>query len=150
MKKIVLAVLSLELIALGTVRAQAPTGAIVGVVTDPTGAVVPSVSVVVTNKETGLKRALATGAGGDYSAPVLLAGVYEVTGEAPGFQRLAREAIVEAGSTTTVNLTLQLGSSTQTVTVDAASPQIRYDTHEVGGVVTRPQIEGLPLNGRSF
>ncbi len=150
MKKIVLAVLSLELIALGTVRAQAPTGAIVGVVTDPTGAVVPSVSVVVTNKETGLKRALATGAGGDYSAPVLLAGVYEVTGEAPGFQRLAREAIVEAGSTTTVNLTMQLGSSTQTVTVDAASPQIRYDTHEVGGVVTRPQIEGLPLNGRSF
>jgi hypothetical protein len=150
LKKIVLAVLSLKLIALGAVNAQAPTGAIVGVVNDPTGAVIPTALVVVTNKETGLKRACATGAGGDYSAPALLAGVYEVNAEAPGFQRLAREAIVEAGSTTTVNLTMQLGSSTQTVTVDAASPQIRYDTHEVGGVVTRLQIEGLPLNGRGF
>src|SRR5216684_3936467 len=150
MKKIALAVLSLELIALGAVRAQAPTGAIAGVVTDPTGAVIPSARVVITNNETGLKRALATGAGGDYSAPALLAGVYEVTAEAPGFQRLARVAIIEAGSTTTVNLTMQLGATSETVTVDAASPQIRYDTNGVGGVVTRPQIEGLPLNGRSF
>jgi len=84
------------------------------------------------------------------AAPALLAAVYEVTAEAPEFRQLLREAIVEAGSTTTVNLTLQLGSSTQTVTVDATSPQIRYDTNEVGGVVTRQQIEGLPLNGRSF
>jgi Carboxypeptidase regulatory-like domain len=149
-KKIVLAVLSLELIALGTVRAQAATGAIAGIVTDPTGAPIPSARVVVTNKETGLKRALATGAEGDYSAPALLPGVYEVSAEAPGFQRLLREAIVEAGNTTTVNLTLRLGSSNQTANVDAASPQIRYDTNEVGGVVTRPQVEGLPLNGRSF
>jgi len=149
-KKIVLAVLSLELIALGTVRAQAPGGAIAGVVADPTGAAIPSARVVVTNKETGLKRALATGAEGDYSAPALLAGVYQVTAEAPGFQRLLREAIIEAGSTTTVNLTMQLGATTDTITVDAASPQIRYDSHEIGGVVTRSQIEGLPLNGRSF
>ena len=70
--------------------------------------------------------------------------------EAPGFQRLVREALVETGSTTTVNLAMQLGPTTETVTIDAASPQMRYDAHEVGGVVTRPQIEGLPLNGRSF
>src|SRR5216684_4467491 len=150
MKKIALAVLSLELIALGAVRAQAPTGAIAGVVTDPTGAVIPSARVVITNNETGLKRALATGAGGDYSAPALLAGVYEVTAEAPGFQRLARVAIIEAGSTTTVNLTMQLGATSETVTVDAASPQIRYDTNGVGGVVTRPQIEGCPSMGVAF
>ena len=150
MKKIVLAVLSLELIALGAGHAQAPTGTIAGVVTDPAGAVILSARVVVTNKETALKRALATGAGGDYSAPALPAGVYEVIAEAPGFERFRREVLIEAGTTTTVNFAMQLGPSTQTVTVDAASPQIRYDTHEVGGVVTRPQIEGLPLNGRSF
>lgn len=150
MKKIVLAVLSLELIALGAGHAQAPTGTIAGVVSDPAGAVILSARVVVTNKETGLKRALATGAGGDYSAPALPAGVYEVIAEAPGFERLRREVLIEAGTTTTVNFAMQLGPSTQTVTVDAASPQIRYDTDEVGGVVTHPQIEGLPLNGRSF
>jgi hypothetical protein len=149
-KKNFLLALSLELISLGTVHAQAPTGSIAGVVTDPTGAAIPSARVVITNKETGLKRALVTGAEGDYSEPALPARVYEVTAEAPGFQRLVREVIVEAGTTTTVNLTMQLGAATETVTVDSASPQIRYDAHEVSGVVTRPQIEGLPLNGRSF
>ncbi len=109
MKKIVLAVLSLELIALGAVRAQAPTGAIAGVVTDPTGAAIPGARIVVTNKQTAAQRTLVTTNEGDYSAPVLLAGVYEVTAEAPGFHRLAREATIEAGSTTTVNLTMQLG-----------------------------------------
>src|SRR5574337_1052402 len=76
MKKIVLAILSLQLIAIATVHAQAPAGAIAGVVTDPTGAAIPGAHVVVANKETGLKRALVTGAEGDYSAPALLAGVY--------------------------------------------------------------------------
>lgn len=142
--------LSLGLIALGTLHAQAPTGAIAGLVTDPTGAAIPGARLVITNKEMGLERALVTGAEGDYSEPALLAGDYEVAAEVPGFQRLVRKVIVEAGTTTTVNLTTQLGPSTQTVTVDAASPQIRYDTQEVGGAVRRPQIEGLPLNGRSF
>ncbi len=151
MKRTTLIALSLvEFIALGTVHAQAPTGAIAGVVTDATGAAIPRARVVITNKETGLKRTLVTADAGDYSAPALLPGMYEVTAEAPGFQRLAREATIEAGSTTTVTLTLQLGATTETVTVDAASPQIRYDAHEVSGVVTRPEIEGLPLNGRSF
>jgi hypothetical protein len=144
------AVFAWALITLGSVYAQAPTGAIAGIVSDPTGSAIPDARMLVTNKQTGAQRALVTTNEGDYAAPALLAGVYEVTAEAPGFQRLAREAIIEAGSTTTVNLTMQVGPSTQTVTVDAASPQIRYDTHEVAGVVTRPQVEGLPLNGRSF
>ena len=143
-------VVALGLVALGTAAAQAPTGAVAGVVTDPAGAVMPSVRIVISNKDTGLKRTVVTTDAGDYSAPALLASVYEVTAEAPGFQRLAREAIVEAGSTTTVNLTMQVGATTESVTVEGAAPQIRYDTHEVGGVVTRSQIESLPLNGRSF
>ena len=77
---------------------------------------------MVTNKLTGAQRALVTTDEGDYSVPALLAGVYEVAAEAPGFQRLTREAIIEAGGTTTVNLTMQLGATRDTVTVDAASP----------------------------
>ncbi|HJY87157.1 MAG TPA: carboxypeptidase-like regulatory domain-containing protein, partial [Candidatus Acidoferrales bacterium] len=144
------AVFAWGLITLGSVHAQAPTGTIAGRVLDPSGAAIPGARILVTNKQTGAQRVLLATNEGDYSAPALLVGVYEVTVEAPGFQRLAREAIIETGSTTTVNLTMQLGATTYTVSVDAASPQIRYDTHEVGGVVTRPQIEGLPLNGRSF
>ena len=142
--------LVLELIAFGSVYGQAPTGAVAGLVTDPTGAAISGARIVVMNKQTGAQRALVTTNEGDYSAPGLLAGVYEVTGEAPGFQRLVREAIIEAGSTTTVDLTMQVGPATDSVTVEGASPQMRYDTYGVGGVVTHTQIQGLPLNGRSF
>jgi carboxypeptidase family protein len=138
------------LIGLVSLHAQAPTGAIGGVVSDPTGSVIPGTRILVTNKQTGAQRTLVTTNEGDYSVPALLAGVYEVTAEAAGFQRLVREALVETGSTTTVNLAMQLGPTAETATVEGASPQIRYDSQEVGGVVTRPQIEGLPLNGRSF
>jgi Carboxypeptidase regulatory-like domain len=74
MKRIVLAVLSMELIALGAVRAQAPIGAIAGHALDPTGAAISGARVIVTNKETQASRDLVTAAEGDYSAPALLAG----------------------------------------------------------------------------
>ena len=150
MKNPILLLLAFALGTPGIVCAQVPTGAITGFVTDSTGARIPGANVIITNKETGLKRALVTSDVGDYSAPVLLPGLYEVAAEAAGFKRLAREATVEAGSTTTVNLAMQVGPATENLTVEGTSPQIRYESHEVDGMVTRPQIEGLPLNGRNF
>ena len=70
--------------------------------------------------------------------------------EAPGFQRMVRQAIVEAGTTTTADFTLRVGDTKDSVTVDGASPQMHYDSHTVGGVVTHSQIQDLPLNGRNF
>src|SRR5215469_5788133 len=105
---------------------------------------------MVTNKQTSTQRTIVTSDDGDYSVPALLAGVYEVTGEAPGFDRLPQEAIIEAGSTTTVDLIMQVGAVTESVTVDAAMPQMHYDSHAISGVVTHSQIEGLPLNARNF
>ncbi len=130
--------------------AQVPTGTIAGLVTDPSGSAIPNARVTILNQETGLTRAVETQAGGDYSLPALPAGLYRVTSEAEGFKLLSREATVEAGTTTTVNLAMQVGSTAETITVEGAAPQIRYDSHQVGGVVTRSQIEGLPLNGRNF
>jgi hypothetical protein len=150
MKNSILLLLVLELIMTGIVCAQVPTGAITGFVTDSTGARLPGASVIITNKETGLKRAVVTSNVGDYSAAVLLPGLYEVAAEAAGFKRLAREATVEAGSTSTVNLSMQIGPGSENLTVEGASPQIRYESHEVDGIITRPQVEGIPLNGRSF
>ena len=69
---------------------------------------------------------------------------------ATGFKRLVREATVEAGSTTTVKLLCRSVWPLKIVTVEGASPQIHYESHEVDGMVTRPQIEGLPVNGRNF
>ena len=130
--------------------AQAPTGTIAGLITDPTGAAIYQVRVVVNNTATGLNRTATTSSEGTYSTSSLPAGAYEVSAEAPGFSKLTRTATVEAGTTTTVNLDMQVGATSDSITVDDASPQIQYDSPQVGGVVHREQIQELPLNGRSF
>ncbi len=137
-------------LALGSAHAQTPTGTIAGVVIDQTGAALADARVDIVNRHTGQRRTLVTFADGHYSAAALPAGLYQVTVEAVAFKRLEREATVEAGTTTTVDLTLEVGAMTERVTVAGAQPLIRRDHHEVGGLVTRDQIEALPLNGRNF
>jgi sarcosine oxidase gamma subunit len=130
--------------------AQAPIGTVAGTVSDDSGAVVSNAAVTVTNVETGLKRELKSDNQGQFAAPALPAGRYEVRAQSAGFRQTLREATVVVGSTTTVDLKLQLGAVTETVTVAAANSQIAYDAHKVDGVIGRTQIEALPLNGRSF
>jgi hypothetical protein len=128
--------------------AQVPTGTIAGVVTDASGAVVAKCRVEILNKETGARRALETTPTGAFSASALPAGAYEVSARMPGFREISATALVEAGSTTTVNLTLQVGRVNDSVTVAAVAPQLNYESNMVQGVVHRQQIEALPLNGR--
>ena len=157
MRTSLLTLLVLACLPPGTAEAQAPTGAIAGVVRDSSGAVIQSARVVVTNKDTGFARPVTT-ASGVYSAPALPVGAYDVTAEAPGFQPWKKQVTVEAGSTTTVNiilLSIRTSDSavvrTETVTVRGAeAPQMHYGTSALGNVVTRLQIEGLPVNGRGL
>ena len=131
--------------------AQVPTGALAGAVTDATGAVVPNAVVTLTNKETGATRTVESNSEGFYSAPSLPAGEYEMKVVAKGFSALLRTATVQTGSTTTVNLSLQVGQTNEIVTVTGATATtINYESNTVQGVVTRQQIDSLPLNGRSF
>jgi hypothetical protein len=129
---------------------QAPVGAIYGVVRDPSGAALAAAEVKVKSVVTGLERTSSSSAQGDYDFPSLPVGEYEVTVEASGFKRAMRRAIVEAGRTTTTEFSLDIGDVTESVTVDASTPLVQYDSHTVGGVVTQEEIDGLPLNGRSF
>src|SRR5437016_6722116 len=140
----------LTFVILGSARAQTPTGVISGVVTDPAGARVGGARVTIVNLDIGLRRSLTTSTEGDFTAVALPAGTYQLTAEATGFHRLERTTVVEAGTTTTVNLSLQIGDVSEQVTVDDAAPLINYEQHQVGGVVSRKQIENLPLNGRNF
>jgi hypothetical protein len=130
--------------------AQAPTGTIAGVVTDESGAVVPIAPVTVMNKDTGAVRSVLTGPDGSFSVPALPAGTYEVKVAAKGFNTVVRPATVETGGTTTVDLKLQVGTTQNVVTVEAASAQMEYEHHSIEGVITQEKIEDLPLNGRSF
>ena len=138
------------LISATLLTAQAPTGTISGTISDETGAVVPNAKVVVTNKASGAVRELTSGGDGVFSAPSLPAGEYDVRTEASGFRSMLRPAIVETGTTTTVNMQMQIGTSKDVVTVEGAAANITYDSYAVQGVVTRKQIQDLPLNGRSF
>jgi carboxypeptidase family protein len=130
--------------------AQAPVGSITGSVSDTTAGVMQGVTVTVTNKETGLERQTVTSAEGIYSAASLPAGNYSVKATAEGFRTVLQSATIQAGQVTTVDLVMDIGSTTEVVRVESEAAQINFDSHSISGVITRQRIEDLPLNGRDF
>jgi hypothetical protein len=134
----------------GAAYAQSPTGTITGLVTDSSSAVVAHAPLFLRSRETGQTRTITTSSDGHYHATMLLPGTYLLAVEASGFKRAERTATVEAGTTTTVDFTLEVGDLAEIVTVSGVEPLVRADHHQVAGVITRGQIEALPLNGRNF
>src|SRR5207302_242243 len=148
---IVIALIGLIVLGNCTVLAQGFTAAITGTVTDTSGAAVPGAAVTVKHLETGLTRAVQADASGNYSVPSLPVGEYELTAEKMGFQREVRRGInLLVAQEAVVNLTLQVGSIVQQVTVTEAAPLINTTTTSTSGVISEQQIKELPLNGRSF
>jgi hypothetical protein len=141
--------LILVLMSVGSLRAQAPTGTIAGVVTDSSNTFVAAAHVSIVNRATSETRTRTTDADGRFSADALPPGLYGVTAEVTGFKSPQRDAKVDAGTITTANLVLK-PEVTQTIVVDGAVPLLRHDQHQVSGVITREQIENVPLNGRNF
>jgi hypothetical protein len=133
------------------VFAQKYTGTITGVVADSQGAVVPSASVAITNQATGASRSATTNSSGVYVVPELEVGTYMVTITAPGFkEHVAKNVELNTSSTATVNATLQVGSTTDQVTVEGSTVQVETATGAVGNVVEGNEVRELPLNGRNF
>ncbi len=131
--------------------AQAPVGTISGTITDPSGAVIKDAPIIVRNKATGVERRTKSEDDGTYSAPALPAGQYEVQVQMQGFRTLLREVTVTVGSIIKLDLAMEIGQTTEIVTIEAAgAAQINYESHSVDGVITRRKIQELPLNGRSF
>jgi hypothetical protein len=135
---------------LGMASGQLPTGTIAGVVRDPSGAAASGTQVTVVNLATRIVRTQTTSEQGDYSFPALVPGEYEITVRMERFLSLKRAASVEAGAITTADFDLRLGDVKESVTIEATSPQIQYDSHSVGGAITGTEIQNLPLNGRNF
>lgn len=121
-----------------------------GVVTDPTGATVPAASVTGTQIETGTQYHSVSTADGRYSLLQLLAGTYRIDVEAPGFKKFVRQPItVEADQQVGINITLQVGAVSETVTVNASGPLLNTENASQGQVINMRDVENLPLNGRS-
>jgi len=131
--------------------AQGFTATVTGTVTDSSGAVLPGTMVTLRHLETGLTRAAETDAGGNYTIASLPVGEYELTAEKTGFQREVRRGItLVVAQEAQVNVSLQVGSIVQQVTVTEAAPLVNTTTTSTSGVISEHQIKELPLNGRSF
>lgn len=146
----VLTLIILLVFAVGFAVGQVPTGTISGTVADASGAVVPNATISIRNKATGIERKITTGDDGIFSASALQAGDYEVTAQVTGFRTLIREVNVTTGSVVKVDMVLEVGQTTEIVTVEGTTGQINYESHTIDGVITRQKIQELPLNGRSF
>ena len=119
-----------------------------GRVTDTMGAVVPKVTVTAHNVDTGVDVTATTNGTGSYTIPYLKAGHYSVSAVASGFEKDIRQGItLEVDKTSVVNFTLQVGSTTQTITV-TADTVLDIGKADVGEVVENKRVTELPLNGR--
>jgi len=125
--------------------AQSTHGAIVGTLTDATNAVLPGVSVTVTNKDMNSSRVVLTDDSGYYEATALLAGTYRVQAEFPGFKTMAREGIVlESRATVRVDLRMEIGEQSNSIEVAATSPVIQSETASLADIRTAKHLEELP------
>ncbi len=143
---------AIGLFTVSPVRADDVYGRIRGTVTDPSGAVIPSVPVTVRNVDTGVTRTTTTATDGNYELLNLLApAIYTVSVEHSGFMRFEATNIHLALTQIYVlNIKLELGQTTQRVTVEAASAQVESTSMQLGANLTGSYIVDLPLNGRNW
>jgi hypothetical protein len=125
-------------------------GSIQGTITDPSGAIVPNATVTILAVDTGSSKTVTTDSAGLYSVGPLTPGNYTVTVSSSGFQKLSVTTVVRTGTATPGSFKLTLGSSAETVEVNAGALQVNTDQIGVSGVVTREQIDSLPVNGRDI
>jgi len=131
--------------------AQNASGSIVGHVSDTFGAAVIGAQVSVMNVDTHDVRTVSTNQAGDYTVPVLQPGHYQVEVREKGFESEMHTGIVlDVDQTVRINTALTVGSSTQSVTVNATALSLDTDSAAVGQTISGEEISQLPLNGRNF
>ncbi|MEW5977367.1 MAG: TonB-dependent receptor [Acidobacteriota bacterium] len=131
---------------------QANSGTITGTVFDPQDAVIPGVTVVVTQVDQDVSRTVVTNSSGIYSAQFLPVGRYTVSVDHSGFRPQVRtDLVLTVGQSMRVDFKLELGRETQAVEVQAdASQALRLESSEISQIINHKQVSDLPLNGRNF
>lgn len=127
------------------------TGTITGNVKDASGAVMPDAKVTATNLSTGVARSTTTNSSGDYVLPALQIGRYTLAASHAGFKTVTQQDVrLDVDTTATVNVTLEVGSAEQSVTVSAAPPAIQTTSGEMGTIASGAQVSELSFNGRNY
>ncbi|MFY9789861.1 MAG: TonB-dependent receptor [Candidatus Sulfotelmatobacter sp.] len=123
---------------------------ILGTVTDPSGSVVPNVKIRITHVETNEVRNIVTNDTGQYVAADLAVGHYNVSAQASGFKMEEHKNVaLSVADRARVDFQMQIGSASETVSVEANAVRVQTDTGEVSSVVTGQQISQLATNGRN-
>lgn len=126
-------------------------GAVSGRVTDTTDAVIPGATVEFRNLDTGVSRTVTSDAQGNYRAPELPLGNYQIEASFAGFQKVQRTGVqLTLGRDATVNFQLPVGEVQEVVTVTGDAPLVETTKADMGSLVTREQISELPLRNRDF
>src|SRR5919112_5941567 len=134
------------------VHAQTNTvGSISGTLRDPQGAAVPNAEVTIVETATGQSRTVRTDADGFFNAPSLPVGRYVLSTSPSGFKKLVAPDIdVNVSARVVLDLTLEVGEVTETVTVTGAAQLVETRAQNVSSLISEKQVTELPLNGRNY
>jgi hypothetical protein len=133
------------------VQAQVAGGSISGTITDNSSRVIGNVRIKITNIATGVSREVTTNDEGVYSAPNLQSGTYRAEYSIQGFKTEARNGIeMTVGAAVVLDVTLNVGTLHETVTVQSEVPAVQISTSDISAVVNATTVRELPLNGRSW
>ncbi len=128
--------------------AQNPYGRITGRITDPQGALIPGVSIRAVNADTNAATAAVSNAAGNYEIPNLIPGSYRVVAQLEGFKRVERGPLeLRVGDILNIDLQLELGAVSESVTVTAEAPLLESTSASLGQVADNRRIQELPLPG---
>ena len=145
-----LCVLSFSLIPVSVLRAQEVTASITGRVTDPQGAAIVGASVTMKETDRGTDWPTKTNNEGIYVFPRLPVGNYDLRVESPGFKAAVKSGIrLEVNLHTTFDIALQVGATSESVSVSADAPLLQTDSNQVGGVIASATIQNIPLISRN-
>ncbi len=147
--KIVALFLSILLVPVSAL-AQRGRGTVLGIVTDQSGAVVPSAAVTIVNTETNVTTTVLTNNDGYYSAPNLAVGPYSVSAARDGFKKALRTGLtLEVDQKAEINLVLEAGAVSETIEVSSQASLVDTTTATFGKVIENRRVQDLPVNGRN-
>ena len=132
-------------------RAQIDTGAVLGAVTDASGAEVRGATVTLTNEGTNAALSTTTGSNGEYKFSPVNIGTYTVSVNFQGFTTMTqRHVVVNVDAQVVADFTLKPGAVTETIEVASTTPVLETQDASVGQVIDQRNVDNLPLNGRNF
>jgi hypothetical protein len=141
----------LATVSASILTAQTFRGTLLGTITDPTGALIPGVSISVKNMDTGIERMTQSNSDGAFRVPELPVGRYSVTVTMAGFTPyLAEDVDVAVAGEVTLNVALQTGSQKEEVVVIGNALQVETTSNTLGATLTSNEVKNLPVNGRDY